>query len=211
MHGLYGIVDTSASPARTHGELAAAFLAAGVRTLQLRMKGAPEADVRVVVQALLPSIRANGATLILNDHVALAATFEGVGAHIGQDDLDPAAARDLLGPDRILGWSTHSPDDVRRANRLPVDYIGFGPVFTAATKHLRPDDARPALQARGIAGLKAALEVATLPLVAIGGITMDNVAEVVSAGAPCVAVISAVSAAPDPPSAARALQRHFPR
>jgi thiamine-phosphate pyrophosphorylase len=211
MQGLYGIIDTSASPDRSHRSLTDALLAAGVSTLQLRMKDASEADVASAIDDVLPVIRKAGATLILNDHVELATRFVGVGAHIGQDDMDPLEARRLLGPDRPLGWSTHSVEDVLRAASLPVDYIGFGPVFSGEGKHRSDGDDRPPMEARGIDGLKAALEVATVPLVAIGGITVDNLADVVEAGAGCVAVISAVAAAPDPKTAARALQRAFDR
>ncbi len=173
------------------------------------MKGASVDEVKAVVERLLPMIEAAGATLLLNDHVDLAAQFDGVGAHVGQDDLDPREARRRLGEGRLLGWSTHSVEDVVAAASLPVDYIGFGPVFTAAGKHRSSTDAREVLQGRGIAGLKAALEVATVPLVAIGGIAVDNLADVVEAGAECVAVISAVTAAPDAADAARAIQRAF--
>ena len=175
------------------------------------MKGATAEEVARTVEALLPRVREVGATLLLNDHVDVAARYEGVGAHVGQGDLDAREARARLGPDRVLGLSTHSVEDVRRASSLPVDYLGFGPVFSAAGKHRAGGDLRPVMQARGIAGLKAALRVATVPLVAIGGIDMDNLADVLGAGAPCVAVISAVTAAPDPRAAARALQRAFDR
>jgi thiamine-phosphate pyrophosphorylase len=211
MHGLYALIDTSAAPERSHQELCAAALDAGTRHLQLRMKGADEGDVERVLLELLPHVRAAGATLILNDHVALAARHDGVGAHVGQDDLPPEEARRLLGPGRLLGLSTHSVEQVRAASALPVDYVGFGPVFSAATKHLSPGDARPAMEARGIAGLKAALEVATVPVVAIGGIDLSNVAAVVEAGARCAAVLSAINAAPDPRAAASAVQRAFAR
>ncbi len=211
MHGLYGIIDTSASPQRSHADLCRAYLAADVRWLQLRMKGASEEEVERVLLELLPSVRAAGATLILNDHVALAARHAGVGVHGGQDDLDPVEARRILGPDRVLGLSTHSVEDLQAAAALPIDYVGFGPVFTAAGKHRSAGDLRPAMQARGTAGLKAALEVATVPLVAIGGVDENNIDDVVGAGARCVAVIAAVATAADPRTAACALQRAFER
>ena len=211
VHGLYGIIDSSASPGLTHAALADAFLGAGVRIVQLRMKGAPTEQVAAAIDAILPRVRAAGATLVLNDHVTLAARYEGVGAHVGQGDLDAAEARALLGPDRLLGLSTHCLADLHRAAALPIDYVGFGPVFTAAGKHRQAGDRRPVMEPRGIAGLKAALDVATVPLVAIGGIDMDNLADVLGAGARCVAVISAVTAAPDPRTAACALQRALDR
>ena len=203
------MIDTSASPDRSHDQLCDALLAASVTILQLRMKGAAEPEVRATAERLLPRIEAAGATLVLNDHVALAASLPGVGAHIGQDDLPPAEARALLGPDRLLGWSTHDPADLAAAAALPVDYVGFGPIFSAATKHLADDDARAPMKARGIKGLKAAVAVCTLPLVAIGGIDLGNLPQVLSTGVRSVAVLSAVSTAPDPVAAARAVQRAF--
>ncbi len=211
MRGLYGMIDTSASPDRTHDQLCDALLAAGVRILQLRMKGASAADLRATAERLLPRIQAAGATLLLNDHVALAASLPGVGAHIGQDDLPPSEARALLGAERLLGWSTHDLDQLATAAALPIDYVGFGPIFSAATKHLADDDARDPMKARGIKGLKAAVAVCTLPLVAIGGIDLGNLEPVLSTGVGSVAVLSAVSTAPDPLAVARSVQRAFER
>lgn len=204
VHGLYGIADVSGAPGRTEFEVAEAFLDAGVSVLQLRMKGAPEAAIAAVLEALVPRCADAGCSLLVNDHVGLAARF-GIGVHLGQDDADPAGARDAVGPDVLVGWSTHDARDVERAARLPVDYVGFGPVFSAAGKHRAAGDDRAPMSARGLAALAAVVATATVPVVAIGGIDADNLADVLDAGAAAAAVISAVAAAPDPRVAARRL------
>lgn len=207
--GLYGMVDLSASPHLTHDALLAALLSAGCRTLQLRDKTATDDELLTTARRLLPRTTAAGATLILNDRLNLATRLPGVGLHLGQDDVDPREARRLLGPDRLIGWSTHTPDQVRAAPRMQVDYIGFGPVFCAAGKHRDPDDPRPAMAPVGLSGLMEAVRLSNLPVVAIGGIGLQQVEFVVATGVHAVAVISAVTTAPDPTEAARAIQLAF--
>ena len=121
--------------------------------------------------------------LIMNDRadLCLAADFDGL--HIGQDDLSPAAARRMVGPERWLGVSTHNPEQVREAERWPVDYLAVGPVFATESK-ANPD---PVI---GIEGVRRARQSTAKPLVAIGGITRENCAAVIAAGANAVAVIS---------------------
>ena len=116
VHGLYGIADVSGAPGRTEFEVAEAFLGAGVSVLQLRMKGAPEAAIAAVLEALVPRCADAGCSLLVNDHVGLAARF-GIGVHLGQEDANPAGARDAVGPDVLVGWSTHDARDVERAAR----------------------------------------------------------------------------------------------
>jgi thiamine-phosphate pyrophosphorylase len=203
------MVDTSARPDRTHLEIAEALLAAGVRVLQLRMKGASDAEVRAVLDRLVP--RLGSATLILNDRVDLAATVPGVGVHLGQGDLDPAEARRRLGPDRIIGWSTHTLSQVRAAASLPVQYIAFGPVFSAAGKYRLHGDAREPMSAVGVEGLRRAVEASERPVIAIGGIDQDNLPGVLETGVCGVAVIAAVAAAPDMTAAARRILDAFDR
>ncbi len=112
---------------------------------------------------------------------ALPQDFDGV--HVGQDDLSPEGARTVVGPDRIVGVSTHNLEQLQAADAGPADYIAYGPIFSTSTK-LNPD---PAV---GLAGLRAARAATGKPLVAIGGITRANVASVMKAGADSVAVIS---------------------
>ncbi len=207
--GLYGIVDTSAAPDRTHVEVAEAFVAGGARTLQLRMKGASDEAFAATLRDVLAV--AGDALVIANDRLEVAAAFDGVGLHLGQEDLDPREARARLGPDRVIGWSTHTVPQVRAAAAMSVDYVGFGPVFSAAGKHRFSGDRRAPMRSVGLDGLRAACEAAELPLVAIGGIKEVDVPELLRAGVDSVAVISAVAAAEDMAAAARRISDAFDR
>ncbi len=203
--GLYGIVDVSGSPQLDELTLARAWLGAGVTVLQLRMKGAAPTAVGALLDELVPLCAAAGCLLIVNDHVGLAASRPGVGVHLGQDDADPVAARALLGADRVIGWSTHTLDQVAQATARAVDYIGFGPVFSAGGKHLAGSDRRAPMAARGLGALSAAVAAATVPIVAIGGIDASRLPFVLATGVSAVAMISAVAQAPDPRRAAAEL------
>jgi thiamine-phosphate pyrophosphorylase len=156
---------------------------AGIRFLQYRDK---EATDQVVLEraALLRSIfPAFDSCLILNDRVSLVSTAHYDGIHVGQEDLPPAQTRATLGPEVLIGVSTHSEDQLRRATHSPADYVAIGPVFATASK-LDPD---PVV---GVDGVRAARAMTDKPLVAIGGITRFNCAAVIEAGADSVAVIS---------------------
>lgn len=141
-----------------------------------------------------------GATLIINDRCDLALAVKADGVHLGQEDLPLADARRLLGPENIIGLSTHSPEQVREAVALEPDYIGFGPIFSTATKA----DHDPVV---GVEGLRAARARTTLPIFAIGGIASQHVAEIMTAGADGVAVVSAILKATDLEAAIRSFQQ----
>jgi thiamine-phosphate diphosphorylase len=210
VRGLYGMVDVSASPGRSHRELLDGLLAARVAVVQLRMKGAADDEVEAMARTLLPACAAAGASLIVNDRWQVAARLPDVGVHLGQDDADPRAVREALGADRLIGLSTHTTAQVVAASRSGVvDYVGFGPVFSAAGKHLDPADRRRSMAAVGIAGLKEATAASSLPVVAIGGISLETLPWLVAAGADAVAVIAAVTAAADVVQAADAFQEAF--
>ena len=156
---------------------------AGIRFLQYRDK---EATDEVVLEraALLRTIfPVSDSCLILNDRVSLVSTARYDGIHVGQEDLSPAQTRATLGPEVLIGVSTHSEDQFRKATNSPVDYVAIGPVFATASK-LDPD---PVV---GVEGVRAARAMTTKPLVAIGGINRSNCAAVIEAGADSVAVIS---------------------
>jgi thiamine-phosphate pyrophosphorylase len=156
---------------------------AGIRFLQYRDK---EATVEVVLEraALLRTIfPVSDSCLILNDRVSLVSTARYDGIHVGQEDLSPTQTRATLGPEVLIGVSTHSEDQLRSATHSPADYVAIGPVFATASK-LDPD---PVV---GIDGVRAARAMTTKPLVAIGGISRSNCAAVIEAGADSVAVIS---------------------
>lgn len=158
---------------------------AGVELLQYRNKLDPDdtvlADARAMREAA-PQI-----TLILNDRAALVQPAGWDGVHIGQDDLDANEARRTLGPDAIIGLSTHTGDQVRQAGRQPVDYIAVGPVFKTASKQ----DTSPVI---GVEGVARARSLTRKPLVVIGGINLENARAVYQAGADSVAVIAAIFA-----------------
>lgn len=141
-----------------------------------------------------------GALLIVNDRCDLALAVEADGVHLGQDDLPIAYARRLMGPERLIGLSTHSIQQVRDAAGTGPDYIGFGPIFGTATKL----DHDPVV---GIEGLRSVRSLTELPIFAIGGITVASAPDIVAAGADGLAVISAVLKAPDVGAAVQAFQR----
>jgi len=147
-------------------------------------------------EEVIARARPAGATVIVNDRADLARLSDADGVHVGQEDLPPAAARQIVGGAAIVGLSTHSPDQVRHACRQPVDYIAVGPVFGTATKDTGYDQVGTDLVAQAAAIIAGA--GAALPLVAIGGITLDRAREVIDAGAQCVAVISDLLSTGDP-------------
>jgi thiamine-phosphate pyrophosphorylase len=209
VRGLYGIVDTSASPHLQHLELAEALLQAGVSVLQLRMKDADDAQRLPILRALKELADPAGAQVLVNDHVHLASAVPGVGVHLGQDDHDPRQARAILGDSVLIGLSTHTPRQAREAEGLGVDYIGYGPIFSARGKHISAQDQRPLRSPVGLAALKAVVREAAVPVVAIGGIDLDRLPLLLATGVEAVAVLSAVTSAPSPVDAARAFQAGF--
>jgi thiamine-phosphate pyrophosphorylase len=154
----------------------------GVRWLQYRAKRLPARSALAHARALRQTFP--GLKLIMNDRadLCLAADFDGV--HVGQDDLWPEAVRGLIGS-RMVGVSTHNPEQVAEAAASPVDYVAIGPVFATGSK-LNPD---PVV---GLEGVRRARQLTAKPLVAIGGITLENCREVLEAGADSMAVISAL-------------------
>jgi thiamine-phosphate pyrophosphorylase len=198
-HGIYAIVDGSASRPPLH--LVEAFAAGGAVVVQLRLKEAGAGELlRIAREAR--RICAGRAMLIVNDRPDVARLAEADGVHLGQDDLPLADARRLLGPGALIGISTHSDAEIEAGQG--ADYIGFGPVFATRSKHgavLPPP--------HGIEGLRRAVARSRVPVVAIGGITVAKVREVAEAGACCAAVIAEVCHAADPEGAVRALAAAF--
>ena len=191
---LYAIVDADVLAAQ--GIPLAAFArelrAAGVTLLQYRDKNGSPQQVLRGAEILRDAMAGSACRLIMNDRADLAvlANFDGV--HVGQGDLSPADARRVVGTDRIVGVSTHTDDQVRRADQSCADYIAIGPVFATGTK-LNSD---PVV---GLEGVRRARALTTKPLVAIGGITRSNARSVIDAGADSVAVISSLFAANQSP------------
>jgi thiamine-phosphate pyrophosphorylase len=162
-------------------------IAAGASAVQLREKGLSDREVLPMGRSLRQIALAAGVPFIVNDRPDLAAALGADGVHLGQDDLPVAAARAILGTGRIVGVSTHTVDQARRAEREGADYIGVGPVFETSTK----DAGAPI----GPEGLKAILDAVDLPAFAIGGIRPENVAVIAAAGCHRAAVSSGILAA----------------
>ncbi len=189
---LYAITDTELSNC-SHVEIVERLLAGGARLIQVRDKEASAKDLFEATQACLKRTRAAGATLIVNDRTDVALAADADGVHLGQDDLTVAEARALLGPDKIIGVSTHSLAQFEAALLTSANYVAIGPVFPTATKA----NAEPVV---GLELLRQARRLTSLPLVAIGGITLATAHSVLAAGADSVAVISALYPLPPSPS-----------
>jgi len=185
---LYAILESSFFPnTDTLLTAAAELVAGGVTLIQYRNKSG---NARVMLEQARELRRHSRARvpaphvrLIMNDRadLCLAAEFDGV--HVGQEDLSPESVRGIIGPDRWLGVSTHNPEQMREADLTSADYLAIGPVFSTSNKE-RPD---PVV---GLEGVRRARALTRKPLVAIGGITRENAAAVIEAGADSVAVIS---------------------
>jgi len=169
-------------------------LAAKVRTFQLRMKTPETGAFYEMASALCPLVQGDGGIFIVNDRCDVALAVGADGVHLGQEDLPLADARAFLGREKRIGVSTHNLTQALEAEAGGADYIGFGPIFPTTTKE-KPDTVV------GVAGLREVRARVRIPIVAIGGITPRNAAEVMTAGADAVAVVSAVLAAPDPQAA----------
>lgn len=185
---LYAIVDVEACAraGRLPIDVARAFLSGGARWIQLRAKSMGSAAFLDLARLVLQETELAGGTLIINDRADIAALCGAPGLHIGQEDLAPDDARAVIGTQTILGLSTHTPAQWERAVNEPISYLAIGPVFGTGTKHT-------GYQAIGLDTVRRAADAAArqgLPTVAIGGITVDNAASVLAAGAASVAVIS---------------------
>lgn len=185
-HPLHAIVDISV--ANTAGwkplDLARAFLDGGARLLQLRAKELPSSSLLDLSDALVALADAYEAFVIVNDRVDVARLSGADGVHVGQEDLSPAVAREQLGPGAIVGYSTHSVAQFEAALREPISYLAVGPVFGTSTK----DTGYSAVGLELVSG--AARLAGSMPVVAIGGVTLANAVSAIGAGASAVAVIS---------------------
>ena len=189
--GVYALTAEKLSRGRTNLEVVDALLQAGVTFLQYREKEKTAGEMYAECRKIREMTRRAGAVFIVNDCVGLALAVDADGVHIGQDDLPPAAVRRLIGPDRILGLSTHSPEQFRQAKESGlVDYAGVGPVYATQTK-------ADVCAAVGLDYVRFAAEEGGLPFVAIGGIKPGNLAAVAAAGARTVAVVSDLVGAED--------------
>ena len=185
------------SPVKQLEAVVAAALAAGVRLLQYRDKDCEDVLRLRRAMALRDRCAEAGALFIVNDRVDLALAIEADGVHLGQGDMPPAQARSLLGPDRLIGCSTHCMEQLRQAVADGCDYVGVGPIHATPTK--------PGRSAVGLSYLREAAAWSPIPYYAIGGIDHSNAAAVLAAGAHGIAVVRAVMEAEDPASSCRDL------
>lgn len=158
---------------------------AGITSLQLREKQASYQDCLTLGRQLKSILTAFHIPLIVNDNVALAIELDADGVHLGQTDTSPIVAREQLGPDKIIGLSIDSKENLQTANTLPIDYVGIGAIFPTKTK-------QNISTIWGLDGLAKISPLSKHPIVAIGGIDESNTQNVVHAGAHGVAVISAI-------------------
>ena len=188
--GIYVILDKTIGGGRSHLELAREALLGGARVIQLRDKTSPFEELIEVGHALRALIHEHEATFIVNDNPYLAAEVKADGVHLGQSDFPAAIAREIVGTECIIGLSTHTKIQALEATRQPVDYIGVGPIYPTTSKQ---SEWNPL----GIPHIRWVRENISLPMVAIGGITSETLADCAAAGADNVAMIAEIMGAED--------------
>jgi thiamine-phosphate pyrophosphorylase len=193
------LTDTVLQCRLSHLELAELAIAGGADTIQFRQKAGPTREMIRAAEQMQALCKRAGVTFVVNDRVDVASASHADGVHLGQDDFPIPLARKLLGAGAIIGGSAGSLDEARKCLLEGADYVGFGPVYVTTSK----EDAGPA---SGLGLLKQIVEAIPLPIIAIGGITRDNLPLVMRAGVHGIAVISAVCCQEDPKEAAKCLR-----
>lgn len=183
--------DVAARFGWTLDALAVACLSGGARLLQIRVKRGSGRDLLAISERIVGAAARAGARVVINDRPDIARLARAWGVHLGQDDLPVAAARTIAGESLAIGLSTHTPGQVAAARREPIDYLAVGPVFETATKDT-------GYRAVGLEFVRAAASPGGLPVVAIGGITLERARDVIDAGAASVAVITDLLTGGDP-------------
>lgn len=202
IRGFYGIVDV-ADGRPDPLEAAAAMARGGARCVRLRCKSHDPRHLKMIARGLREISRIMGVCLIIDDSAELAAEVKADGVHVGQGDLSCADARRIVGPDTLVGVSTHNDDQLLAAIAAGADYVGYGPVFAEHTK----DHRDPAV---GVEGLARAVALSAVPIVAIGGITLKTARAVTSTGVHALASIEAVYNSGDLLAAAASFSSFFP-
>jgi thiamine-phosphate pyrophosphorylase len=198
------VTDRRRAGERPLAEIVAAAARGGATMVQLREKGARTRALLEEARALKAMLAPLGVKFLVNDRLDIALAVDADGLHVGQDDLPVDEARRLLGPDKIIGLSITEPDQALRAEAEAADYLGVGPVYAQQTK----GDASAPL---GAEGFRRVRRLTAKPMLAIGGLTPENSAPLIAAGAAGVAVVSAIVAASDPETAARRFAALFRR
>jgi len=190
IQGLYTFADTTYCPHLTHAELARQLLKGGAKIIQLRIKNKSISEITRIAKEIMALKKEHGFTFIVNDNPQICADVDADGVHVGQEDIPVSQARKIVGPNKIIGLSTHSLDQARAAQNEDVNYIGLGGIFPTQTKPA----GHPVL---GVGILKKVVDLSRVPVVAIGGINRTNVKDIVATGAASFAIVSAINAADD--------------
>jgi thiamine-phosphate pyrophosphorylase len=199
--GIYGITAEKFSAGRTNVEVVRSMIAGGIRIIQYREKRPAKSFSNILDEChqIRLLTREAGVLLIINDYVDIAQMVDADGVHVGQDDFPVAAVRRMIGPGKIIGLSTHSPDQAAAAVLSGADYIGVGPIFSTTTK----DDVCAPV---GVEYLDHIVHSCPLPFVAIGGIKENNLNQVIRHGAKTICLVSEIVGAPDIATKVRRLQ-----
>lgn len=199
--GLYIVTRSQPELGRDHYDVALAAIEGGATAIQLRVKKRPMGQALQIATAIHKLTTEAGIPLIINDHVGIAMASKAEGLHVGPDDISVPSARRMLGNSLIIGKSTSKHDEAIKAEQESASYVGVGPIFATDSK-----PGKPAVGIQQIAKVKA---VVNIPVVAIGGIDVGNLAECIEAGADGVAVISTVAMADDMVAATAKLRREL--
>jgi len=201
--GLYLVTSQTLSAGRSTVEIVRMALAGGVRLIQLREKEMPLREYVKVAEQVRAMTAQAGCLLIINDRIDVAQAVGADGVHLGQEDFPIPAAR-RLAPDLIIGASTHSVEEAVRAQVEGASYINIGPIYPTGTKVWEGEYL-------GLEGLRAIAAVARVPFTVMGGIKKLHFPDLMNAGARIIALVTAVTAAPDPEAATRELIEHVQR
>lgn len=197
---LHVLTDTILQSRFSHPELTGLAIRGGADTIQYRQKSGSTREMIRIAAQMKQVCSDQGVPLIVNDRVDVAIAAKADGVHLGQDDFPIPLARELLGQEMIIGASASNMEEVEKCLLDGADYVGFGPVYPTTSK----DDAG---SVKGIAGLAQVTKAVSVPIIAIGGISLDHVSEVLQAGVHGIAVISSVCCQEDPEQATKALYR----
>lgn len=195
---VYLVTDRVSSRGRSTRDIVEAAVRGGVSVVQLREKDLDTREFLEEGRRIREFLKYSGVPLIINDRIDIALALDADGVHLGRSDMPADIARKLLGPDRIIGLSVEEPEHITETEVAFVDYLGISPVFLTPTK-------TDLEKAWGIEGLRKARAMTGLPLIAIGSVKQENARHVIEAGADCVAVVTAITAADDPEQATRRL------
>jgi len=196
---LYGILDLAYVDIRNAKKVSEQMIDGGVDLLQLRAKAQTAVEISPLAAKLHHATQAHGIPLIINDHPEIARDVAAEGVHVGQDDVPIAKAREIAGANCVVGKSTHSVDQAIRAFYEGADYIGFGPIFATPTK--------PDYSPIGLDEIRKVHDAVRIPIFCIGGIKLENLPEVIAAGARRVVIVSGLLQAKDIASYARSAKK----